>query len=156
MVFFFGYISKEGIILFFNLVCRLKKLIYGLKQVSRQWFFKFSFILRKLKFKKFYFDYILFVRNNNGKYFVVLVYVDDIIIVSNDDMEVERFKDDLKKVFKLCDLGELKYFLGLEIARLSTGILVCQRKYILEFFEEIGMLVCKFLSIFMDFSLKLV
>lgn len=150
-----GYTPKEGTTLPPNPVCRLKKSIYGLKQASRQWFLKFSSTLRKLKFKKSHSDHTLFVRNNNGKYFAVWVYVDDIIIASNDDAEAERLKDDLKKAFKLRDLGELKYFLGLEIARSNTGISVCQRKYTLELLEETGMLACKPSSIPMDPSLKL-
>src|SRR5690606_6712124 len=74
---------------------------------------------------------------------------------SNDDNEAEKLKDDLKKEFKLRDLGELKYFLGLEIARSNKGISVCQQKYTLSLLEETGLLACKPSSIPMEPSLKL-
>ena len=77
-------------------------------------------------------DHTLFIKNFGGKYVAVLVYVDDIVIASNDDTEVEQLKANLREVFKLRDLGSLKFFLGLEIARSSKGISICQRKYILE------------------------
>lgn len=83
-----------------------------------------------------------------------MVYVDDIVIASNDDSEVEQLKSNLKKVFKLRDLGPLRYFLGLEIARSSKGIFVCQRKYILDLLVETGLLACKPSSIPMDSSFK--
>ncbi|CAA7029149.1 unnamed protein product [Microthlaspi erraticum] len=99
---------------------------------------------------------LLFVRNVNGKYLAVLVYVNDIIITSNCDSEVDQLKEDLKKAFRLRDLGALRYFLGLEIARSKRGISVCQRKYILELLEDTGLLACKPSSFPMDPSVKLV
>lgn len=83
-----------------------------------------------------------------------LVYVDDIIIASNNDSEVDTLKNQLKSYFKLRDLGSLKYLLGLEIARSSKGIHVCQRKYALDLLYETGQLGCKPSSIRMDPHLK--
>lgn len=132
------------------------KSLYGLKQASRQWFLKFSATLVNLGFQKSKTDHTLFIRNTNGKYVPVLVYVDDIIIASNDDSEVDTLKEDLKLVFNLRDLGPLKYFLGLEIARSSKRISVCQCKYILGLLKETGLLNCKPSTIPMDPSIKLV
>ncbi|KAG7588381.1 Integrase catalytic core [Arabidopsis suecica] len=151
-----GYTTKEGEVLPPNAVCKLQKSLYGLKQASRQWFLKFSATLMSLGFQKSQADHTLFVRNVNGKYVAVLVYVDDIIIASNDDAEVVQLKEDLQKAFKLRDLGSLQYFLGLEIARNSSGISICQRKYALGLLEETGLLACKPSSIPMEPSLKLV
>lgn len=86
----------------------------------------------------------------------MIVYVDDIIICSSDDSEVVLLKDQLKSHFKLRDLGLMKYFLGLEIARSSDGIHVCQRKYTLDLLDDTGLLGCKPSSIPMDPSIKLV
>lgn len=116
---------------------------------------KFSSTLLDLGFTKSHADHTLFVRNVDGKYMAVLVYVDDIIIASNDDALVDQLKEDLKQAFKLRDLGALKYFLGLEIARNSTGIIVNQRRYTLELLEETGMLACKPSNVPMDPSVKL-
>ncbi|KAL9840138.1 putative RNA-directed DNA polymerase [Arabidopsis thaliana] len=70
--------------------------------------------------------------------------------------EVANLKDDLKKAFKIRDLGSLQYFFGLEVARSASGISVCQRKYALDILEEIGMLACKPSAIPMEPSIKLV
>ncbi|CAA7021399.1 unnamed protein product [Microthlaspi erraticum] len=151
-----GYTCKNGESLPPNAVCRLKKSLYGLKQASRQWFIKFSFVLLGLGFKKSHADHTLFVKNDSGVYISVLVYVDDIIITSNSDPNVDQLKDNLKAAFRLRDLGPIRYFLGLEIARSNKGISVCQRKYTLELLEDAGFTDCKPSSIPMDPSVKLI
>ena len=85
---------------------------------------------------------------------IILVYVDDILIASNDVDVVNVFKQFLDSKFKLKDLGTLKYFLGLEVARTSNGISLCQRKYTLDLLSDAGMLTCKPTSIPMDQSTK--
>lgn len=133
-----GYTPKEGETLPVNAVCKIKKSLYGLKQASRQWFLKFSSTLVSLGFKKSHTDQTLFIKNVKGTSIAVLVYVDDIIIASSDDSETDSLKASLQKSFMLRDPGPLKFFLGLEIARSSKGIAICQRKYILEILEETG------------------
>lgn len=110
-------------------MCRLKKSLYGLKQSSRQWFAKFSSTLIASGFNQSRADYSLFARKQGTSFIVLLVYVDDIRIASNDNNAVEESKVHLNSKFKLKYLGELKYFLGLEYARSSKGIYLCQRKY---------------------------
>lgn len=150
-----GYTPRQGEVLPPNAIFKLKKSLYGLKQASRQWFLKFSTTLLALGFQKSQADHTLFIRNVAGKYVAVLVYVDDIVITSNNDTEMEQLKSDLKKTFKLRDLDPLKYFLGLEIARSGNGIYVSQRKYILGMLDETELLACKPSSIPMEPSIKL-
>lgn len=100
-------------------------------------------------------DHTLFTKHAGNVYMVVLVYVDDIIIASSCDHATELLKKALQTSFKLRDLGPLRYFLGLEIARSSAGITLCQRKYILDLLTETGLLGCKPSSIPMDPSIKL-
>ena len=101
-----------------------------------------------------YSDHTCFLKVTSSLFLCVIVYVDDIIISSNSDFVVETLKSQLKSFFKLRDLGEMKYFLSLEIARSSDGIHVCQRKYALDLLDETCLLGCKPSSIPMDPSIK--
>ena len=65
-----------------------------------------------------------------GSIIILLVYVDDILIASNNVDAVNEFKLFLDNKFKLKDLGTLKYFFGLEVARTVDGLSLCQRKFI--------------------------
>ena len=118
-----GYDSK-GESLPKSAVCLLQKSLYGLKQASWQWFAKFSTIILSLGFKQFPFDHSLFIRNTNSLFIALLVYVDDVIIASNNQQAIDGLKADLNRQFKLKDLADVKFFLGLEIARSSEGICV--------------------------------
>lgn len=100
-------------------------------------------------------DHSLFIKYVDRFFLAILVYVDDILIVDNDDSAVSHFKDVLKSPFKLRDLGPAKYFLSFEIARNATGISINQRKYMLELLEEAGFLGCKPLSVPMEPNLKM-
>ncbi|XP_065626694.1 uncharacterized mitochondrial protein AtMg00810-like [Quercus suber] len=119
------------------------------------WFSKFSTALIELGFVQSKADYSLFTRQQEDSFIVLLVYVDDVLIASNDKKGVEEFKILLNQKFKLKDLGDLKYFLGLEVARTAKGISLCQRKYALEILEDVGLLGCKPAKVPMDPTLKL-
>lgn len=97
----------------------------------------------------------MFVKFLDGKFLVILVYVDDILIASTDDDMVNELKTRLSTAFKLRDLGAPKYFLGLEIARSAEGISVCQRKYVLDLLKATGFSGCKPSSIPMEPNQKL-
>ena len=73
----------------------------------------------------------------------MLIYVDDLIISGNDISAVHKFKSYLSRCFHMKDLGKLKFFLGIEVARNSDGIFLCQRKYALDVISEVGLLGCK-------------
>ncbi|MCI10013.1 hypothetical protein A2U01_0031104, partial [Trifolium medium] len=126
-----------------GLVCKLKKSLYGLKQAPRCWFAKLSSALKKFGFRQSCSDYSLFTLLVHEVQIVVLVYVDDLIVCGNDSAAIQRFKAYLSKCFHMKDLGTLKYFLGVEVARNSSGIFLCQRKYSLDIIQEAGLLGAK-------------
>jgi hypothetical protein len=129
-----------------SMVCKLKKSLYGLKQAPRCWFAKLSTALKQFGFAQSRSDYSLFVLRKQKVHVVVLVYVDDLIIGGNDHATINNFKDYLHTCFHMKDLGKLKYFLGVEVARSNSGIFLCQRKYALDIIKETGLLGSKPLS----------
>lgn len=97
------------------LVYKLNKSIYGLKQTSRIWLNKFSVTLISYGLKNSKSDYTLFTKGIKCTRVVVLVYVDDIIITSLGPLEITNIiKIRLHDNFKLKNLGDLKFFLGLK------------------------------------------
>jgi len=124
-------------------VCKLTKSLYGLKQASRQWFSNLSSYLKSINFIQSTADYSLFTKKTDNSFTILLVYVDDIILSGNSISEIQQVTLSLDKAFKIKDLGKLKYFLGLEVARSSTGIHVSQRKYALDILAETGLLAAK-------------
>ncbi|XP_041016134.1 uncharacterized mitochondrial protein AtMg00810-like [Juglans microcarpa x Juglans regia] len=129
-----------------KLVCKLNKSLYGLKQTSRQWFSKFSNSLTSIGFQQSKSDYSLFTKVSQKGFTTLLVYVDDIIVGGDSQDEIDSLQTYLHSKFKLKDLGPLKYFLGLEVAKSSSGINFCQRKYTLETLEDAGLLGTKTVS----------
>ncbi|GJY04161.1 ribonuclease H-like domain-containing protein [Tanacetum coccineum] len=70
-------------------------------------------------------------------------YVDDIVVTSNNENEIDKFKKFLSSKFMIKDLGLLKYFLGIEVLENENGLCLSQRKYCLELLSEYGLLACK-------------
>ena len=65
------------------------------------------------------------------------------VVTRNDLIEITTLQRQLVTEFELKDLGNLKYFLGIEVARWAQGISLCQRKYVMDLLTEMGMLDCK-------------
>ncbi|GJU09497.1 ribonuclease H-like domain-containing protein [Tanacetum coccineum] len=70
-------------------------------------------------------------------------YVDDLVLTGNSKVEIKEFKKFLSYKFKIKDLGELKYFLGIEVLKTKTGLCLNQRKYCLELLHEFDLLACR-------------
>ena len=126
-------------------MCRLHKSLYGLKQAPRCWFAKLTTTLKDYGFEQSLSDYSLFtLADTNGDFRLhVLVYVDDLIVSGSSLDIIQKFKDYLCSTFKMKDLGLLKYFLGIEVARSPQGMYLNQRKYILDLLSETGLLGAK-------------
>ncbi|WRX14580.1 Reverse transcriptase [Theobroma cacao] len=102
-------------------------------------------------------DYALFTKaTDHGEFLALLVYVDDILITSSSVNLADAVKFFLQSKFKLKDLGSLKYFLGLKVARSDARIIVCQRKYTLDLLHDYRLLDAKPVSTPIDYNHKLV
>ncbi|KAL5804478.1 hypothetical protein ACOSQ3_031278 [Xanthoceras sorbifolium] len=144
-----GFDSKTG------KVCRLKKALYGLKQSPRAWFGRLSTSMRKFGYQQSNSDHTLFFKHKGGKITILIVYVDDMIVTGNDDLEMTNLQRHLATEFEMKDLGVLRYFLGIEVARSKHGIFLSQRKYVLDLLTETGMLASKPTDTPMDQNHKL-
>lgn len=110
--------DKGGI----NKVCKLTKSLYDLKQASRNWFEKLTTSLTRYGFEQSMADYSLFTYNKDEIFLGILVYVDDMIVVSDNEAASTLLKQFLDRSFGIKDLGRLKYFLGIEVATGSQGL----------------------------------
>ncbi|GAA0183519.1 transmembrane signal receptor [Lithospermum erythrorhizon] len=119
------------------------KSLYGLKQAPRCWFSKLVSALKWYGFHQSYYDYSLFTLTNDAIQINVLIYVDDLIISGNDSAALVAFKHYLGTCFHMKNLGVLKYFLDIEVARSHKDIFLCQRKYALDIIFEGGLLGAK-------------
>lgn len=124
-------------------VCRLHKSLYDLKQAPRCWFAKLGNAMKEFGFNQDGSDYSLYTIEKNGSRLHVLVYVDDLIITGSSVHVINEFKHYLSSCFHMKDLGPLRYFLGIEVARSPEGIYLCQRKYALDIISETGLLGVK-------------
>jgi hypothetical protein len=96
------------------MVFKLKRSIYGLKQASRQWYLKFDEIITSCSFKENVIDQCMYLKVSGSRYIFLVLYVDDILLVANDNgflFEIKRMKD----------LGEASYVLGVQILRDQTN-----------------------------------
>jgi hypothetical protein len=123
-------------------VLKLKKSLYGLKQSPRSWFDRFRREMCNLGYKQCNGDHTVFYWHNGNHITILVVYVDDMIIIGDDPLEVAKLKENLCAQFEVKDLGQLRYFLGIEIARSPKGIILSQRKYILDLLKDTCMILC--------------
>nr|GEV68538.1 ribonuclease H-like domain-containing protein [Tanacetum cinerariifolium] len=124
-------------------VCKLKKSLYGLKQAPRKWNQKLCETLKENGFEQSKNDHSFFFKNNEKISLFLLVYVDDIIVTGTSKVEIAKFKHFLSNRFRIKDLGELKYFLGIEVLKVSGGLCLSQLKYCLELLHDFGLLACR-------------
>jgi Reverse transcriptase (RNA-dependent DNA polymerase) len=136
-------------------VCKLKESLYGLKQSPRAWFDRFSKAMVGMGYQQINVDHTVFFKREEGHIMMLTVYVDDMIIIGDDEDEIARLKVRLGKEFEVKDLGHLRYFLGIEVARGPKGIILSQQKHVLDLLKETGMLGCKPASTPIDQKSKL-
>jgi histone deacetylase 1/2 len=134
-----GYVDQR----YPGYVCKLDKAIYGLKQAPRAWHARLCGKLEALGFVPSQYDASLFYYNKGRYTLFVLVYVDDIIVASSSPMATTALLVDLQQDFALKDLGDLHYFLGIEVKRGPNGMILSQEKYANDVLKRFGMERCK-------------
>ncbi|KAI3718436.1 hypothetical protein L6452_19307 [Arctium lappa] len=113
-----------------NYVYKLDKALYGLKQAPRAWYDTLSSFLISENFERGKIDNTLFFRKIKGHIILVQIYVDDIIFGSTNPSLCTRFAERMKKEYKMSMMGELTYFLGLQIKQSDKGTFISQGKYV--------------------------
>jgi transposase InsO family protein len=128
-----------------QMVCKLKKSIYGLKQASRQWYYKFHQVIISYGFEMNLVDDCIYHKFSGSKYIFLVLYVDDILLASNDIDLLHETKRFLARNFEMKDLGDASFVLGIQIHRdRSRGILgLSQKSYIEKVLKRYGMQDCK-------------
>ena len=138
-----------------NQVCKLLKSLYGLKQASRKWYEKLTSLLVQNGYTQAASNHSLFTKTTSFSFTFLLVYVDDVILAGTSLSEFSFIKNILHTSFQIKDLGQLKYFLGLEVSHSKSGISICQRKYCLDLLSDTGFTDSKLVSTPSDPSSRL-
>ncbi|GKE46967.1 retrovirus-related pol polyprotein from transposon TNT 1-94, partial [Tanacetum coccineum] len=120
-----GFESNE----FLDYVCKLDKALYGLKQAPKAWYENLSTFLIQNKYTRGRIDNTLFICKSKGDVLFVQVYVDDIIFSSTSYKLCKQFEKLMTKKFEMSMIGELTYFLVLQIKHDDKGISICQEQY---------------------------
>jgi hypothetical protein len=124
-------------------VYRLKKALYGLKQAPRAWYSRIDDYLHYHGFVKCSFESVVYKRVVGSDFIILCLYVDDLIFISTSFPLMEEFKEAMKSEFEMSDLGEMQYFLGMQIQQTTEGISICQAKYIEDMLKRFIMQNCK-------------
>lgn len=138
-----------------NHVFRLTKALYGLKQAPRAWYERLSSFLIKNNFTKGKVDTKLFIKNFENNFLIVQIYVDDIIFGSTNESLYESFAKTMSLEFEMSLMGELTFFLGLQIKQLSNDIFISQTKYAMNLLKKFNMNNSKAINTPMSTSTKL-
>lgn len=124
-----------------GLVCKLSNTLYGLKQAGRQWHKELSSVLISYGFSRSTHDNCLFLKGNinDTSFLAIVIYVDDILVCGSQRGEIEAFKQKLHSLYTIKDLGQAKFFLGIEIIQSKPGIFLAQTKYIADMLTDAGL-----------------
>jgi Reverse transcriptase (RNA-dependent DNA polymerase) len=140
------------------MVCKLKKSLYGLKQAPRQWYKKFGSFMMSHGYQRTKADpCVYFKRLANGKFLILLFYVDDMLIAGHDAQMIDMLKKEMSKSFDMKDMGQARQILGMQIIRdrKTKRLWLSQEKYIERVLERFNMQGAKKVSCPLPNHLKL-
>ena len=140
-----------------DLVARCDKAIYGLKQAPRLWNQNIDSNMKNMGFSQSPYDSCLYYRHLNGEQLFVTIFVDDIVIAGSSVSQIAEFKSELRQRYRIKDLGELSWCLGMSITRdWNKGtITIDQSKYAGDVLKRFGMSDCKPVQVPMTPGLQL-
>ncbi|KAJ9541772.1 hypothetical protein OSB04_028278 [Centaurea solstitialis] len=133
-----GFVDKEHP----DYVYVLDKALYGLKQAPRAWYEELSKHLLSKGFKKGSVDSTLFLMKEGEHIVVIQIYVDDTILGSTSRELCKKFETVMTEEFKMSMMGEINFFLGLQVRQFSDGIFINQSKYIFDRLKKYDMSGC--------------
>ncbi|GJW70540.1 putative ribonuclease H-like domain-containing protein [Tanacetum coccineum] len=126
-----------------NKVYKVVKALYGLHQAPRAWYATLSIFLEKHGYKRGTIDKTLFIKKDKKNIILVQVYVDDIIFGSTNKSWCDEFEALMKSRFQMSSMGELTFFLGLQVKQNKGGIFISQDKYVAEILKKFDLVNVK-------------
>ncbi|GKA95526.1 putative ribonuclease H-like domain-containing protein [Tanacetum coccineum] len=127
-------------------VYKVEKALYGLHQAPRAWYETLSTYLLENGFRRGIIDKTLFIKKNQGDILLVQVYVDDIIFRSTKKSLCTEFESLMHKKFQMSSIGELTFFLGLQVMQRDDGIFISQDKYMANILKKFDFVTMKTIS----------
>ncbi|GJY94131.1 putative ribonuclease H-like domain-containing protein [Tanacetum coccineum] len=129
-----------------NKVYKVVKALYGLHQAPRAWYATLSAFLEQSRYRRETIDKALFIKKNKKDIMLVQVYVDDIIFGSTKKSWCDEFEALMKSRFQMSSMGELTFFLGLQVKQKEDGIFISQDKYVVEILKKFDFMNVKHAS----------
>lgn len=126
-----------------NHVCKLVKSLYGLKQASREWNAEFTRQPLSFSFLLSQIGHCLFLKSSGTEFLCILVYISDVLVCVPSQHIIDELKGFFHHTFTIKDLGPIRYILGMDIARCSSGVSLNQRKYVLDIVYSAGLIRCR-------------
>nr|GEU78910.1 putative ribonuclease H-like domain-containing protein [Tanacetum cinerariifolium] len=134
-----GFIDPK----FPNKVYKVVKALYGLHQAPRAWYATLSTLLEKSRYRRGAIDNNLFIKQDKKDIMLVQVYMDDIIFGSTKKSWCDEFEELIKNRFQISSMGELTFFLGLQVKQKEDGIFISQDKYVAEILKKFDFISVK-------------
>lgn len=126
-----------------NLVCDLKKSLYGLNRVPWVCYDKMDRILLDIDFSTYHFDPNIYTKKVGDHIIILILYVDDLTFTSSDPKILTHVKSSFKKKFEMIDLGHMHYLLHPQVLQSNEGVSLPYSKYAFDLFLYIHMEDCK-------------
>ncbi|KAG9454467.1 hypothetical protein H6P81_007371 [Aristolochia fimbriata] len=132
---------------FLNGYLEEEKALYGLKHAPRAWNLRIDSYFQEHDFRKSPYEHALYTKKNeDGDIMIVCLYVDDMIFTGNNPGMFEDFKNSMTKEFDMTDLGQMAYFIGVEIVQGDEGTFISQKKYASSILSRFKMDNCKLVA----------